>query len=100
LTPGACTGLYRLAEGADVLVQCCYLADSEITTPHAERLTRFLFAKASQVGEIAAAGKVKRLVLTHFRRKPPELMGQLAEDVRKAFKGELTLGRDLLELLV
>lgn len=95
-----CTGLYRLAAGADMLVQCCYLADAEITTPHAERLTRFLFAKASQVGEIAAACKVKKLVLTHFRKKRPELMDHLAEDVRKSFKGELILGRDLLELQV
>jgi ribonuclease Z len=27
-----CAGLRRLAQGADVLVQCCYLAEAEITS--------------------------------------------------------------------
>ncbi len=95
-----CEGLERLAQKADVLVQCCYLADVEITNPHTERLTRYLFASASQVGEIAAASQVKTLVLTHFRRKTPELMRQLEEDVRRRFAGQIILGEDLLQVQV
>lgn len=95
-----CDGLVRLAQGADVLVQCCYLADSQITNPHTQRLTRYLFASAAQVGELAAACRVKRLVLTHFRKKTPQLMQQLAEDVRRHFNGEIVVGHDLLELKV
>ncbi len=29
----ACANLITLAQGADVLVQCCFLADADLTTP-------------------------------------------------------------------
>ena len=47
----ACDGLVRLARGADVLVQCCYLADAEITNAHTQRLTRRRFNGPIVVGQ-------------------------------------------------
>lgn len=93
-----CDGLDRLAHGADVLVQCCYLAEAEITNPHAERLARFIHASSSVVGKIATRNGVKKLVLTHFRTKPAEMMRRLEEDVRRDFAGALVIGEDLLEV--
>jgi len=95
-----CEGLDHLARGADVLVQCCYLARAEITDAHAERLSRFLFASSAEVGKVAASAGVKTLVLTHFRPKPPEMMRALEEDVRRDFAGRLILGEDLTEVQV
>ena len=93
-----CEGLNRLARGADVLVQCCYLAAAEITDPHAERLTRFLFASSAEVGKVAAQAGVSTLVLTHFREKSPAMMRALEEDVRRDFSGNVIVGEDLVRV--
>ncbi len=93
-----CEGLDRLARGADVLVQCCYLASAEITDPHAERLTRFLFASSAEVGKVAARAGVKTLVLTHIREKSRAMMRALEEDVRRDFSGRLIVGEDLMRV--
>jgi len=90
-----CDGLDRLARGADVLVQCCYLADAEITDPHAERLARYVHTTSSVVGKIAARNGVGTLVLTHFREKSAVLMRSLEADVRRDWAGPLVLGEDL-----
>ncbi|HJM41980.1 MAG: MBL fold metallo-hydrolase [Nitrospinota bacterium] len=95
-----CEGLDRLARGADVLVQCCYLAAAEVTDAHTERLTRHLFPSSTQVGKIAKRAGVKKLVLTHFRQKPESLMREIANDVQRDFGGEVILGRDLLDIEV
>ena len=92
----ACEGLDRLAQSADVLVQCCYLAEDEITTPPAERQARYVIASSGQVGKIATRNKVKRLVLTHMRPKSEAMMHSLIEDVRKDYGGELVVGKDLM----
>ena len=92
----ACEGLDRLAQGADVLIQCCYLAEDEITTPAVERLAKHVIASSGQVGKIAARNKVKRLVLTHIRPKSEAMMHSLIADVRKDFRGELVVGEDLM----
>jgi ribonuclease BN (tRNA processing enzyme) len=91
----ACEGLDRLAQDADVLIQCCYLAEDEITTPASERQARYVIASSGQVGKIATRAKVKKLVLTHIRRKSEAMMRSLIEDVRKDYKGELVVGEDL-----
>lgn len=92
----ACAGLDRLAHGVDVLIQCCYLAEAEITHPAFARLAQHVIASSGQVGKIAARNKVKRLVLTHIRPKSEAMMRSLVEDVRKDFSGELYLGEDLM----
>lgn len=92
----ACKGLDQLAHGADVLIQCCYLAKDEITTSAAERQARYVIASSGQVGKIATRNKVKKLVLTHIRPKSEAMMRSLAEDVLKDYSGELIVGEDLM----
>ena len=96
----ACAGLDRLAHEADVLIQCCYLADAEITGPAFERLVRYVIASSGQVGQIAARNGVKRLILTHIRPKSPELLQALLAEVRRDYVGEVQLGYDLLVIEV
>jgi ribonuclease BN (tRNA processing enzyme) len=92
----ACAGLDRLAHGADVLIQCCYLAEAEITNPAFARLAKLVIASSGQVGKIAARNKVKRLVLTHIRPKSEAMMRSLEKDVRRDYSGEVYLGEDLM----
>ncbi len=92
----ACEGLNRLAHEADCLVQCCYLADSEIINPTFARLAEHIIASSGQVGKIAADNKVKKLILTHFRPKSELLMRSLLDDVHVKYNGEVILGEDLM----
>jgi ribonuclease BN (tRNA processing enzyme) len=48
-----CPGLQRLAEGADLLVQCCFLATPEIDNEHLRRLAKFTMACGDTVGKVA-----------------------------------------------
>ncbi|MBE9479648.1 MAG: MBL fold metallo-hydrolase [Chloroflexi bacterium] len=96
----ACAGLDRLADGADVLIQCCYLAEAEIANPAFERLAQYIIASSGQVGKIATRNKVKKLVLTHIRPKSEAMMQSLIKDVRKDYSGELYLGEDLMVIEV
>ncbi len=96
----ACEGLERLAREADVLVQCCFLAQAEITTPTLARLAHDTIACADTVGKIATQARVKELVLTHFRQKSDAMMQELAGEVARDYAGPVVLGRDLLEVLI
>ena len=93
-----CPGLRRLAANADILVQCCYLARSEIATPDARRLADYTLACADTVGRIAAEAKVGTLVLTHHRQKPDELLEQMHQDVARDFTGKVLVGFDGLRV--
>lgn len=92
----ACPGLDRLAYGADVLIQCCYLAGAEITNPAYERLAKYVIASSREAGKIAESNKVKKLVLTHIKPKSPTMMRSLMEDVRRDYKGKVYVGEDLM----
>jgi len=94
-----CDGLMRLAEGADLLVQCCFLATPEIDSEHFRRLARHTLACGDTVGKIAAAAGVKRLALTHHRpRAGDEMLEALRIDVARDFSGEVIIGQDLTEI--
>lgn len=95
-----CDALDRLAKEADLLVQCCYLARSEITTPAFIRLAGATIACGDSVGRVATRAKAKSLVLTHFRPKPERVMAALADEVRCDYDGPVTLGVDLAEFAV
>lgn len=91
-----CGGLRRLAQGADVLVQCCYLAEAEITNEHFRRLAAHTIACGDTVGKIAADCGVKTLVLTHQRpRRDDAMLEKLRSEVQRDFKGQLVLASDL-----
>lgn len=73
-----CAGLDALAFHADLLLQCCYLAEAEIDTPDREILSKYVLGSAAQAGRTAARAAVKTLVLTHLAPKA---------DARKYFDG-------------
>lgn len=99
--------LAELARGADVLVhEVMYLPALEkliASESNASRLREHLLAShttTEQVGRIATQAGVKTLVLNHF---VPGGDPALTDDVWRAavaahFRGELVIGRDLLEL--
>lgn len=96
-----CGGLRRLAQGADVLVQCCYLADAEIDSDHFRRLAKYTLACGDTVGQIAEACGVKTLVLTHHRpRKDAMMIDTLRREVQAHFSGKLMIASDLDEVVV
>jgi ribonuclease Z len=93
-----CPGLRRLATNADILVQCCYLARSEISSAQARHLADRTLACADTVGLIAAEAKVGTLVLTHHRIKPEAVLEEMREDVGRDFDGPVLLGYDGLRV--
>jgi len=95
--------LVALAKGADVLVhEVMYLPGVETLVADEPKLRRHLLDSHStceQVGRAATAAGVKTLVLTHFvpgGSPIPEDTWRAA--VSPYFKGEIIVGRDLLEL--
>jgi len=91
----ACDGLDSIAFGADVLIQCCYLAEDEITNSDLKQLAEHVIATSGQVGKIANRNNVKKLLLTHIEPKSEDMMTSLIEDVKKDYDGEICLGEDL-----
>jgi len=94
----ACEGLHRLAEDADVLLMCCYLAEAEIVDEETEIISRHILASSGRVGRIAAAAGVRTLVLTHFREKADDLLRSVEADARRDFTGTVVLGEDLMSI--
>jgi len=96
----ACASLIELASGADMLVQCCFLADAELATPARQLLADLVIATSGQAGKIAAQAGVKMLVLTHFSGTDPDELAAIEADVRRDYAGPLYLGTDLLSIEV
>ena len=99
--------LIALAKGADVLVsEVMHLPGLEALlkkVPNAATLREHLLAShivTEDLGKLAAAAGVKTVVLTHF--VPPDdnsiTDDMWMEGVRKHYKGEIIVGRDLLEI--
>jgi ribonuclease BN (tRNA processing enzyme) len=97
----------EFAKGADVLVhEVMYLPGIEALLqrlPNAARLRQHLMAAhtvSEDVGRIAAQAGVKTLVLSHFvpGDDPSITDEQWSEGVRKHFKGEIIVGKDLMEI--
>lgn len=96
----ASPGLHTLARGADLLVQCCYLAGDEIENSDLELISEHVLAPSTMAGKIAEEASVGTLVLTHIREKPREMLLRMVEDARRDFDGEIVIGEDLLEIMV
>ena len=99
--------LAEFAKGADVLVhEVMYLPGIEALLkrlPNAKRLREHLMAAHTlpeEVGKIAAQAGVKTLVLTHFVPGDDASITdeQWSADVRKHFKGQIVVGKDLMEI--
>src|SRR5438128_7362761 len=100
--------LVKFARGADILVHEVYMpgyflthsrpsapgfVTRQDTAAAAQRLSRY-HTDAEQVGKIAAAAGVKKLVLTHVI--PPEASEQIRALAAKNFRGEIVVGNDLM----
>ncbi|MGQ0383705.1 MAG: MBL fold metallo-hydrolase [Gammaproteobacteria bacterium] len=99
--------LIRLARGADVLVhEALYLPAVDrlvARVPNATSLRKHIVDSHTSVedcGRIAAAAGVTMLVLSHF--VPPDDPGvteqMWLDGARRYFRGEIVVGRDLLEI--
>ena len=93
-------GLQRIASGADLLVQCCYLAGGEILDDDLRLIADHVLASSTMVGKIAARAGVKRLALVHIKEKSNELLRSMVEEIRRDFDGEVIVGEDLMEIEV
>lgn len=101
--------LIELAEGADILVHEVLNSDAvdatvNRTDPGNEALRRHIIeahTTMQEVGEVAAAAGVRRLVLSHFvpadipAYDRPEIW---LRGVRETFDGEIVVGEDLMEI--
>jgi ribonuclease BN (tRNA processing enzyme) len=99
--------LIRLAEGADVLVhEALYVPAIDrlvARVPNAPALKRSILSHHTPVeeaGRVARAAGVKKLVLSHFvPSDDPAVTDQMwLEGASVHFRGEVILGKDLLEL--
>lgn len=91
-----CPGIRRLAQDADLLIMCSYLAESEIDNPEATLIANHILASPSAAGRIASEAGVGRLVLTHIREKSDSLLQTMVNDSARLFSGEVTIGQDLM----
>lgn len=92
-----CDELVRAAQGADLHLQCCYLAASSMTSPHMKGVGQYTLACSDTAGKIAARANVKRLVLTHFKHAAPSELAEIEADVRRDYGGPVELSNDLDE---
>jgi ribonuclease BN (tRNA processing enzyme) len=99
--------LIAFAEGADVLVhEVMHLGGLErllARVPNAATLRSHLLAShttTEQLGEVAAAAQVKKLVLSHYvpADDPAITDAMWTEGVAKHYSGEIVLGRDLMTI--
>jgi len=96
--------LVRLAHGADLLIhEAMYLPGiAQLTREAAPSLRQHLLRSHSsteQVGMVAERAGVKKLVLSHLVPAFPTISDEMwLEGVRKTFKGEAVVGRDMMEV--
>ena len=97
----------ELARGADVLVHSALYVPAVdrlvARVPNAARLTESIIAhqtSAEDAGRVAQAASVKTLVLSHLvPPDDPEVTEQMWLDAARAhFRGQVIVGRDLLEI--
>lgn len=92
-----CDALVALATGADLHLQCCYMASSELQSGHFKGVGKYTLACSDTAGKIAARAGVKRLVLTHFRETTPALIEEMRGDIARDYAGRIEFSEDLAE---
>jgi ribonuclease BN (tRNA processing enzyme) len=96
--------LVNLARGADLLIHEAMYAPAigQLLGENAPRLEEHLrrsHSTTEQVGLVAARAGVKKLVLSHLVPAFPTICDEMWLDgVRKHYKGEAVVGRDLMEV--
>lgn len=94
-----CEGLQTLAENADLLVLCCYLAADEQNDFERDVVSKHILVSSAQAGKIAAKTHVKTLAVTHIRAKSDALLNAMKADIEKDFAGNIHIGHDLLQIM-
>ena len=89
-----CDAVFALAEDADLLVIEATFLDSD-----AELASRYGHLTARQAGQVAAAGGVRRLVLTHFSQRYEDA-GRHRDEAGEVFDGEVIVAEDLMRIPV
>lgn len=89
-----CDAVFMLAEDADLLVIEATFLDSD-----AELASRYGHLTARQAGQVAAAGGVRRLVLTHFSRRYEDAWRH-RDEAAEVFDGEVIVAEDLMRIPV
>jgi ribonuclease Z len=97
-----CPALIEASKGAEVLVHECFIHNvmkpaPGIRTEQGIRNVASYHTLASEVGKVAAAAKVKCLVLNHFVPTQFDRAAVLAE-VRRDYAGPIVIGEDLMRL--
>jgi ribonuclease Z len=91
-----CDAIGALAVGVDLLV-----IEATFLDEHASLAADYGHLTAAQAGRIAAAGGVRRLVLTHFsERYRPEDRPRFAEEAAAAYQGDIVIADDLCRVPV
>ncbi|MDP6688704.1 MAG: MBL fold metallo-hydrolase, partial [Alphaproteobacteria bacterium] len=91
-----CGGLRKMAQDADILVQCCFAGSMETRgNSHLSDVATFTLADAVQAATVAKECGVGHLVLTHLRPKSEAELAALEAEVRQTYDGPLTIGRDM-----
>ena len=94
-----CEGINKLAQDADLLVQCCHVPMARAGTATMRYLTASILPTTEQAGQIAAAANVKRMVLTHLSASFDEMTdGEIVAEVSAEFDGDVVVGKDLMTL--
>jgi ribonuclease Z len=89
-----CDGVYALAEGADLLV-----IESTFRHEDAALAAEYGHLTATQAARVAAECGVRRLVLTHFSGRYPDL-GGFHEEAAAVFGGDIVVAEDLVRIAV
>ncbi|MET8148955.1 ribonuclease Z [Actinoplanes sp. NPDC049668] len=91
---GMCDNVFRLAEGADLLViESTFLAEDTAMAAQVGHLT------AGQAASVARQSGVRTLVLTHFSQRYADSARYL-DEARAEFDGDIVLAEDLLRVPV
>jgi ribonuclease Z len=91
---GLCDNVYRLAEGADMLV-----IESTFLASDAEMARMVGHLTAGQAASVARECGVRRLVLTHFSQRYPD-PARFLDEARTEFDGDIVIAEDLLRVPV
>ncbi|MBU8822018.1 ribonuclease Z [Mycolicibacterium goodii] len=89
-----CDAVYDLADGADMLV-----IEATFLNEHADLALRHGHLTARQAARVAAACRVRKLVLTHFSQRYGDTQRHL-EEAAEVYDGDLVVANDLARIAV
>ncbi len=91
---GWCDGALALAEGADLLV-----CEATFASAEADLAAAYGHLTAAEAGRLAAEAGARRLLLTHFSQRYPDV-GPLVDEAASSFSGEVVAAADLARVAV